>query len=58
MKEFDREVAHRKSTGLPHLKDEVDRKNTEHIDQARAASAEPADAEEEDEGTSPAERTV
>ncbi|MFE2912877.1 hypothetical protein [Kitasatospora indigofera] len=46
MKEFDREVAHRKSPDLSHLKDEVDRKNAEHIDRARAASDEP-DADQE-----------
>ncbi|MFF3006759.1 hypothetical protein ACFVTF_28615 [Kitasatospora sp. NPDC057940] len=35
MNEFDRERAHRKSKDLSHLKDDVDEKNTEHIERAR-----------------------
>ncbi|MEV0533534.1 hypothetical protein [Kitasatospora sp. NPDC050463] len=35
MSEFDRARAHRKSEDLSHLKDEVDEKNTEHIERAR-----------------------
>ncbi|MFJ1707383.1 hypothetical protein [Kitasatospora sp. NPDC088346] len=35
MNEFDRERAHRKSADLSHLKDEVDEKNTDHIDRVR-----------------------
>ncbi|MCX5208192.1 hypothetical protein OG689_02525 [Kitasatospora sp. NBC_00240] len=58
MKEFDRELAHRNATDLSHLKDEVDRKNTEHIDRARATSEEPAGEPEDDEGGSPADRTA
>ncbi|WP_033822707.1 hypothetical protein [Kitasatospora sp. MBT63] len=37
MNEYDRERAHRRSADLSHLKDEVDEKNTEHIDRARQA---------------------
>ncbi|MFB7908343.1 hypothetical protein ACFC1T_18090 [Kitasatospora sp. NPDC056076] len=33
----DREPAHRTSENLAHLKDEVDEKNTEHIEHARQA---------------------
>ncbi|MFD0260059.1 hypothetical protein ACFRKE_15245 [Kitasatospora indigofera] len=56
MKEFDREVAHRKSPDLSHLKDEVDRKNAEHIDRARAASDEPDADQEGDEDAPPGHR--
>ncbi len=37
MSEFDRERAREKAPDLSHLKDEVDEKNTEHIDQMRLA---------------------
>jgi hypothetical protein len=44
MNEFDRERAHRKSENLSDLKDEVDEKNTDHIERVRRdeGSAEPA----------------
>ncbi|WP_371502953.1 hypothetical protein OG871_37455 [Kitasatospora sp. NBC_00374] len=35
MNEFDRERAHRKADDLPHLKDEADETNTEHLQRAR-----------------------
>ncbi|MER8188526.1 hypothetical protein [Kitasatospora sp. NPDC094015] len=35
MNEFDRERSHRKAKDLSHLKDEVDEKNAEHLEQAR-----------------------
>ncbi|MFJ9948328.1 hypothetical protein [Kitasatospora sp. NPDC091207] len=35
MNEFDRDQAQRKSKNLSHLKDDVDEKNTEHIERIR-----------------------
>ncbi|WP_329485632.1 hypothetical protein OG618_03365 [Kitasatospora sp. NBC_01246] len=50
MKEFDRERAHRKSEDLSHLKDEVDEKNTEHIDRARQVPRDGGDRSEDGDG--------
>ncbi|MGW7441992.1 hypothetical protein [Kitasatospora sp. NPDC054795] len=35
MNEFDRDQAQRKSKNLSHLKDDVDEKNTEHIERVK-----------------------
>ncbi|MFE6746493.1 hypothetical protein ACFVGM_11620 [Kitasatospora purpeofusca] len=52
MSAFEREQAHRTSEKLSHLKDEVDEKNTEHVEQAREDEPDGSDSGHDPERTS------